>query len=484
MYKLGTSALSDKQMISIIKNGLQTSPIKKRIIVIGAGLAGLVASSLLKDAGHQVTIIEANDRVGGRVYTIRKPFSSQLYFNAGPMRIPNVHLLTLAYIKKFKLPTNLFINRTPMDILYTNGIKTRLHTFESNPSILNYPVAPNENGKTAEELMYSAIQPILEFIKLDPDRHWPIVERRYKMYSLGTFLNSYFSAGAVDMIGVLLDMEAYMGMSLVEVLREAILFLSPTHYYEITGGMDQLPKAFLAQLQENLVFNQRMIKITQTKNKVQIGCIHHQTSECSTVTGDYVIVTIPFSALRFVRVEPFHSFSYYKYRAIRELNYISSTKIAIEFKSRFWEKAGQRGGRSITDLPIRFSYYPSYGIGENGHAVMLASYTWADEALTWDSLPERDRIRFTLMNLAQIYGDQVYREFITGKSFSWSQNPYSVGAFTAFEPGQEIELYPYIPTPEGRVHFAGEHTTLTHGWMQGAIESGVRVAQEVNNLRE
>jgi monoamine oxidase len=115
---------------------------------------------------------------------------------------------------------------------------------------------------------------------------------------------------------------------------------------------------------------------------------------------------------------------------------------------------------------------------------MLASYTWADEALTWDSLPERDRIRFTLMNLAQIYGDQVYKEFITGKSFSWSQNPYSVGAFTAFEPGQEIELYPYIPTPEGRVHFAGEHTTLTHGWMQGAIESGVRVAQEMNNLRE
>ena len=71
------------------------------------------------------------------------------------------------------------------------------------------------------------------------------------------------------------------------------------------------------------------------------------------VTGDIAIVTIPFSALRFVEVQPYHLFSYFKRRAIRELNYIAATKIAIEFKSRFWEKAGQCGGKSITDLPIR-----------------------------------------------------------------------------------------------------------------------------------
>ncbi|MCI4171088.1 FAD-dependent oxidoreductase, partial [Bacillus spizizenii] len=75
------------------------------------------------------------------------------------------------------------------------------------------------------------------------------------------------------------------------------------------------------------------------------------------------IVTIPFSTLRFVKVEPNHSFSYYKRRAIRELNYMSATKIGKEFKSRFWEKAGQLGGKSINDLPIRCSYYPSTGIG-------------------------------------------------------------------------------------------------------------------------
>lgn len=474
--------LTTEQMLRIIKEGLSKSQAPKNIIIVGAGLAGLVSASLLKDAGHKVKILEANNRIGGRVLTLRAPFSKGLYFNAGPMRIPDVQTLTLGYINKFRLPMNEFINRTPMDIIYTNGIRTRLHTFEQNPSVLHYPVRLEEKGKTAEDLMNLALQPIIDFIKKDPDKNWTIVEKQYRRYSLGTFLSCYFSDGAIDMIGVLLDMEAFMGISLIEVLREMIFFTSTTKFYEITGGMDALPKAFLPQLKENIFLNYKMTKIIQYDNSVAIQTNHEQTLEQFMAIGDLAIITIPFSALRFVEIEPYHSFSYYKRRAIRELNYMASTKIAIEFKSRFWEKAGQYGGKSITDLPIRFTYYPSRGIHTAGVAVLLASYTWADEALTWDSLTNEERIRYALRNLARIYGNQVYAEFVTGTSFSWGQNPYSCGAFTAFESGQELELFPYMPTPEGRIHFAGEHTTLTHGWMQGAIESGIRVAYEVNDL--
>ncbi|MGJ7913822.1 flavin monoamine oxidase family protein [Neobacillus sp. LXY-1] len=476
------SQLTNKQMLNIIRNGLKTSQHPKHIIIIGAGLAGLVAASLLKETGHIVTILEANDRVGGRVYTLRAPFSDRLYLNAGPMRIPDKHYLTLEYIKKFKLSINPFINRTPSDIIYANGIKTRLNVFESNPSILKYPVAPIERGKTAEALLLSVTQPIINFINQDPERNWPLVEKQYRNQSLGSFLNSYFSNGAIDMIGVLLDLEAYMGMSFIEVLREMLLFSSNNQFYEITGGMDRLPRAFLPQLKENILFNQKMMKISQYPNSITIHCIHQHTDENFTITGDLAIVTIPFSTLRFVKIEPYGSFSYYKRRAIRELNYLASTKIGIEFKSRFWEKEGQLGGKSITELPIRFTYYPSYGIGSNGPAVVLASYTWADEALTLDSLSESERIQYALINLAEIYGNQVYSEFVSGASYSWSKNPYSCGAFTAFEPGQELQLHTYIPTAEGKVHFAGEHTTLTHAWMQGAIESGIRAAYEVNDL--
>ncbi|WP_440603683.1 flavin monoamine oxidase family protein [Bacillus sp. GB_SG_008] len=474
--------LLTEQMIHIIRNGLHKTQVPKHIIIVGAGLAGLVGASLLKEAGHKVTILEANDRIGGRVYTVRSPFNNGLYFNAGSMRIPDVHTLTSAYIQKFGLSTNRFINRTPLDIIYANGIKTRLNIFEQNPSVLKYPVMPNERGKTAEELMLSVLQPIINFIKQDPVKNWFVIEKQYRKYSLGFVLNSYLSDGAIDMIGILLDMEAYMGMSVVEVLREMIFFTSTNEFYEITGGMDVLPQSFLPQLKENILFHQKVTAIIQQNESVTIRSIYEKTSEQFMVTGDRAIITIPFSALRFVKIEPFDSFSYYKRRAIRELNYIVATKIAIEFKSRFWERIGQYGGKSITDLPIRFTYYPSYGIQTTGAAVVLASYTWADEALTWDSLSNEERIQYALKNLAELYGNQVYSEFVSGASFSWSQSHYSCGAFTAFEPGQELELYPYIKIPEGRVHFAGEHTTVTHGWMQGAIESGIRVAYEVNDL--
>ncbi|HDR7793852.1 TPA: flavin monoamine oxidase family protein [Bacillus luti] len=472
--------LSIEKMLHIIHTGLTKTNNPKRITIAGAGISGLVAGSLLKEAGHEVTIVEANNRIGGRVYTIHEPFSKGLYFNAGPMRIPESHDLTLAYIRKFKLPLNLFINKTLADIIYANDIQTRLNVFESDPSVLGYPVLNKEKGKTAEELMLAVLEPILNYIKKDPNKNWSIVEKKYKTYSLGSFLEEYYSNGAIDMIGVLLDMEAYMGISLMEVLQEMIFFTSTTKYYEITGGMDALPNSFLPQLKDNIFMSYKVEKIIQENNKVMMQVNNEQTVSRFIITGDIAIVTIPFSALRFVEVYPYHLFSYYKRRAIRELNYIAATKIAIEFKSRFWERVGQCGGKSITDLPIRFTYYPSYGIHTPGPAIILASYTWADEALTWDSLPNSERIRYALNNLAQIYGNIVYSEFVTGASFSWSQNPYSCGAFTAFEPGQELELFPYITPPAGKVHFAGEHTTLTHGWIQGAIESGVRVAHEVN----
>lgn len=234
-------------------------------------------------------------------------------------------------------------------------MKTRLHEFERYPGVLRFPAAPHEQGKTAEQLMLSALQPILNFISQDPARNWRIVEKQYRNESLGSFLNTHFSHGSIDMIGVLLDMEAYMGLSLVEVLRESIFFTSPSRFYEITGGMDLLTQAFLPQLKGDILFGHKLMKISQTENNVTAHCIHQQSAEHSALTSDFTIVTIPFSTLRFVTFEPFDSFSYHKRRAIRELNYIAATKIGIEFKSRFGKESGSAAG---DPLPIcRFAFH-------------------------------------------------------------------------------------------------------------------------------
>lgn len=480
--------LSTEQMLTTIRNGLGLSQIPKKIIIVGAGMSGLVAASLLKDAGHEVTILEATQRVGGRIYTMRAPFMDDLYLDVGAMRIPNNHYLALEYIKKFGLHANPFMMTTPNDLIYANGIKTNLTAYQRHPDLLNYPVAPHEKGKTALELLTLAIKPLAEFINQNPSRNWNVVVKDFDKYPMSFFLRYNpiglsLSPGAIECIEVLLGLEGFPELSFPSILRELIPLFSPDiHFYEVEGGNDRLPNAFLPQLKKNLYFGYQMTKIVQHNHQVTIHSKHTLSQRPLIVTGDLAIITVPFSLLKFVEIEPRDSFSHNKRKAIRELHYVASTKIGLQFKHRFWEMEGIHGGKMMTDLPIRFAYYPSHLIGSTGSGIILASYTWEDDTLSWDNLPEGDRIRNALDNMAAVHGKQIYDEFLTGASHSWSQYKFSGGAFSMYKPSQETELFPFIPTPEGRVHFAGEHTSTTPAWIEGAVQSGIRVAHEVTNL--
>ncbi len=194
-------------------------------------------------------------------------------------------------------------------------------------------------------------------------------------------------------------------------------------------------------------------------------------------SADYAIVTVPFPVLR--HVEALKPFSHAKRRAIRQLRYDASAKIFFQCARRFWEvDDGIFGGGTVTDLPVRNVYYPESGRA-TGRGVLLASYTWSEDAQRWGSLPPDERIEQALEDLAQIH-PQVVECFEVGASWMWHDDPFAGGAYALFEPSQQRLLHEHIIAPEGRIHFAGEHASLAHAWIQGAIESGLRAAREIH----
>ncbi|HET8679037.1 MAG TPA: FAD-dependent oxidoreductase, partial [bacterium] len=188
-------------------------------------------------------------------------------------------------------------------------------------------------------------------------------------------------------------------------------------------------------------------------------------------------LTIPFSVMR--HIEALKPFSRAKQRAIRQLHYDASAKIFFQCGRRFWEEdEGIFGGGTVTDLPVRNIYYPEHG-RDTGRGILLASYTWSEDAQRWGSLPPEDRIVQALENVAEIH-PQVRDSFEVGVSKMWHDDEFAGGAFALFDPGQQTQLHTHIIAPEGRIHFAGEHASLTHAWIQGAIESGLRAAHEIH----
>lgn len=473
-------SLSEQDMLQIVENGLPPTDQPKKILILGAGIAGLVAGMLLKKAGHSITILEASKRIGGRIYTMREPFLHQQYLEAGAMRIPATHRLTCEYIKKFQLPTYPFINSTPQDRIFVNGIRTDRQAYEHNPDLLQYPVTKREQGKTAAQLFNEATYMIQQWMQ-QPELENQLIEK-FGNYSTDRFLRKNpigpsLSSGALEMVKVILDVEGYSELSLLETIKDYLIF-EHSSFFAIEGGNDRLPKSFFPYLAEDILFHQKVTGITQSTQEVVVRSMDVHTQEQHFFTGDLLLITIPYSVLNFVEI-PVKDISHQKRMIIRELHYLPASKIGLQFNNRFWEQQGQFAGQTITDLPIRFSYFPSTHFGSDQGGIILASYAWEDDATLWDSLSLEEKIFQALRQLAFIYGDVVYQHFLTGASMSWLLNPWSAGASAFYKPGNAKEFNPYIATPEGRFYFAGEHTSSLKGWIEGAIQSAIRAAYEI-----
>ncbi|XP_075399355.1 L-amino-acid oxidase-like [Tenrec ecaudatus] len=468
-----------EELVRLARDGLGQTVERKRIVVIGAGMAGLTAAKTLQDAGHQVTVLEASGRVGGRIETHRIP-GAQWYVELGAMRIPANHRLSRELIRRFGLKLGEFCHSNLQTWVLVNGVRRRMGEMHANPHLLGYPIRADEKGKTAEQLFDQSLRKVVEELKTSSCSR---VLEKYDSFSTKEYLIKVgnLSRGAVQMIGDLLNADAGYYEAFTETLRAVISFNQEPRFDEIIGGFDQLPRALQDALLPGTVL------LYSPAEEVEIsGDLVHVTYKTSDplrpkehLTADYVIVASTAKAARLLRFRP--PLSPDKEDALRSVHYSSATKVILACTQRFWEQDGIFGGKSITDRPSRFIYYPNH-VFPNGTGVILGSYTLDDDSSFFTAMNHARVEEVVLDDLAAVHNrpkEEIRALCPYSTVKHWSQDPYSMGGFVFFTPYQYVDYAKELCLPEGRVHFAGEHTTLPHGWIDTAIKSGLRAARSI-----
>jgi monoamine oxidase len=446
----------------------------KRVIIVGAGLAGLSAAYELTQAGHDVTVLEARTRPGGRVFTLRDPFPEGLHAEAGATRVPDNHHFTIKYAELFGLTLDSFEPPNLPSVYYVRGRRLRVRPGQKVD--WPYELTVEERALGLNGIREKYIWSMLGELGDVTDPSWPSPEvlRKYDQMNRSDFWRSrgaspeaiaLMSVGGVD--------DRAETWSTLFMLRNQAIHQKITRYYKIRGGTDLLPKAFASRLPDKIYYGAPVVRIEQNAQGVKVT--FQQVGAYHTLAGDYAICAVPFSVQKNIEVVP--PFSVEKQEAIEQLPYLSVSKFFLQSKKRFWTEEGL-SGFVTTDLPIGQVWGMTYS--QPGTRGILQAYPATLHSRRVTAMPENERLDFALKQVQMIYPG-IKDQFEGGVTKCWDEDEWARGASAYYKPGQFGSLLPHVAQPEGRIHFAGEHTSVwVDGWMQGALESGNRVAREVN----
>jgi monoamine oxidase len=488
-------------------------PIK--VLIIGAGASGLVAGLELEALGHEVTIFEARDRIGGRVLTKHFEVDGKAIHNEiGAMRIADSHDYVHHYYRVLGLDDQVlpFINSVPHNFLDFRGTVCRISDgreqiypqFDLSDDLRNDPhLYPGGAifgwlaGNVINTLTPSERASLFAG-RVDTDRL-----RELANTSLGEFFDARLNEDAKEMVGSFTSLSVWWDKAVTMFLRDMIVGTG-NHLTTLSGGMSQLVDGLASRLAGDIHLSTEVKRIAVRDDGVDLDWIdgegqgHHQSFET-------VLCTIPFAVLRRMTLE---NFSVPKMRAIRDMEYAAATKVLLACRERFWQSNyGIFAGGSISDLIQRQTYYPMdqaetgpppskelhgpYDAGHYQHAgphhqkrddsapgVLIGAYTWGQDARRLAAVAEDERAEVVMNGISRFHPE--IREFVVhSASIDWEAERFSAGAFAFLRPRQLERIYPAARRPEGRLFFAGEHCSTDQAWIQGSMISALEAVQDM-----
>jgi monoamine oxidase len=451
------------------------APTPQKIVVIGAGMAGLSAALDLLAKGHDVTVLEARTRPGGRVFTIREPFADGLYAEGGAMQVFDSHARVQRYIQQFGHEIDPIRPAPGIAVRHVMGKRIESSPGERIEWPFELTAAEREiDGRMLwQKYVVPTVQEVVQAELRDP------LLRSLEKYDRITFSDFLRAQGASPAAMAILAIGLPSGLgdgpdhvSALDLLREAAHRSAAKQSFTIRGGTDRLPKALASRLADRIHDGTPVVRLEQQANGVRVVAVQGGTQR--SFTADRIVCAIPFTVLRRLEVSP--PFGREKRTAVEQLRYTSVARVFVQTRTRFWAADGLSGSAS-TDLPVMGVYERT--LNQPGTRGILESYMAGANARRATTMREADRLTMVLAGMAKVY-PRIVDQYEGGASKCWDEDEWARGAYAWFEPGQMMALMPHIARPEGRIHFAGEHASTWPGWMEGALESAERVVREMD----
>ncbi|MCP1468407.1 monoamine oxidase [Sphingobium sp. OAS761] len=468
------------------------------VVVLGAGLAGMVAAYELEKAGYAVKILEFQDRPGGRNYSLRGgdtftesdgtvqkvQFAPGNYINPGPWRIPHHHKCVLHYCRQFGVALEPFIQ------LNHNGFIHASDAFGGKP-VRYKEAAVDFKGHTSELLAKALNSGSLDQSVTGEDkerllealRGWGVLDDKMA-YTSSVRVSSQRGYDRAPGGGVDGAPTPSQIASLSDVLAPQVWtamsfyfnYVMQTTMFQPVGGMDMIGKAFASRVGKSITYNAKVTKVAQNGKGVTVSYKDVPSGKTSSVSADWCVCTIPLSIISQVEMQVSPKMA----AALKAVPYSGHIKMGMEFKRRFWEEDDNiYGGHSFTDQAIGQLSYPNDRMFSQGPAVLLGAFTSGAGAFELAGMTPQERIEAALTQ-GEIFHPQYRKEFLNGVSVPWTRVPWILGCVSHWSEEGRAEHYQDLVAIDGRIAMAGEHASYYGGWMEGSMLSGLDAISRIH----